>query len=191
MTNPNLPFPRGTTAGVTATTDLVELEGKEYLVFDPDYGQYVMLKCVRNDSGIALEAKRLVTFQSGYYGKRIDGYARLPATESYPIDEEMGSATVPDNDLCYIVVKGPCLVKTSLGGNAENVLTALDYVMSITAATSQCTTAGRLIAATYAITGNTAVTQLKEIMGALGRCITARTTDNTNTDTLVHIGLKW
>lgn len=191
----NLPFARGSTffAGGTANaTDGANLEGKEYIAQDENVlNSHIVLKIVRNVSGIALESKRLVLYKAGKEGLQVDGYARLPADWCFPVDDKYGGMTIGNNDLFFIVVSGLCLVKTSLAGNAENVLTVGDYVMSVTAATSQATTAGRLGNGTFAITGNTGPGLAKDLNNQIGKNLTTRTTNNTNTDTLVNVGRRW
>lgn len=192
----NLPFPRGSTFYGNGTPNLTDvgaiaLEGKEYLVQDSNVGDgTVVLRVVRNVSGTALAAKRLVRFQSGYEGRRVDGYGAVQNQWTYPVDDAYGSQTIANNDLFYVVVRGPCLINSSLAG-ADTNWSVGDYVACCTAATSQATTAGRLAQGTCAITGNTGPGIMKDIRNQIGRALTAATTNNTNTDTLVDVGWLW
>lgn len=194
-----LPFAIGSTAGVTASTDLIELEGAEYEVELRDYSQNpaprygyldgarLRLKVVRNVSGIALLPGRVAVFKAGYEGAQIDGYTCTTAQQGYPIDPYLPSAGCPNNDLCYIVIEGPCLIKSPLTGNGDNVWSAGDVLVAITAATSQATTAGRLIA--QDLTGATALLA-KQVQNRIGAAISAATTAETNTNKMVYVK-KW
>jgi len=199
----NPPFERGETFynGATITaTDLggVNLEGMEWVFNDvnPNTGavrseKYVRCRCVRNTSGIALLPKRLVRFEQDAsnpdeYGRRVDGYTTTTAEEGYPVDEYLGTAGVPANDLFWIIVGGPAVVLSSLSDMTADV-TSGDWVVAITAATSQATTAGRFN--TQVLTGATSLLAL-QIMNRIGRALSAGTTANTNTDFLVEVG-KW
>ena len=191
MFGDTLPWARGFDPQSSwAAGDQAGLEGKEYIVWDETYSAFVRLRIVRNSAGIALEGKRLVTFKAGKLGTEVDGYARRPAAHCYPIDHTY-TTTMPANSLMYIVVEGPTLILTGLAGDATNVFSADDFVMCLTGATSQATTAGRIGAGTFAITGNTAPTLVAEIFGQLGRALTARTTANTNSGTLVMMKGRW
>lgn len=204
-----LPFPRGQTfyqnaaAGPNLTdTSGLTLEGTVWVVGDADslpigpgtpqpaYNQgQIWLAVVRNTSGIALQAKRLVKFQATFFRRRVDGYAFTTTQPCFPVDDQYGSQTIANNDLFYIVVKGPCLVQTSLNGDATNVLNEGDIVVNTTAASSQATSAGRIALRDFSAA---TTLQLQGIFDSVGRAMTARTTANTATDTLVRVGnLMW
>lgn len=185
-----LPFDRGATLGVSSTSDGTQHEGKVVWFDDKTYGLGpIKLRCVRNVSGIALQSKRLVTFQTGYLGKRVDGYADVASSEHcYPVDDAYGSVTIANNDLFWIVEDGPCLIKTALPADATNLIPEGSFVVCATAATSQATTAGRIRAID---TAAATTLQLEGLLNHVGRALTARTTANTNTDTLVYVRRAW
>lgn len=201
----NPPFKRGEFAPVGDDGSLAfpYLEGREYLFEDNDprstsgssasrTGRMVRCRLVRNVSGAALLPKRLVTFQAtaGRYGARVDGYADTTAEHCYPVDEYLPASGVPNNGLFYIVVEGPAVVLTDIAASANNVITVGMNLISLTAATSGATTAGRVspIGIDAGTTANS--TNADRIVNRLGRALTARTTGNTNSDVLVDIG-KW
>jgi hypothetical protein len=194
----DLPFPRGSTISDNGletpdATLATNLEGQEYVTEDRGSGgadrtgRPVVLRVVRNVSGGNLLPKRLVTFQknAGVYGSRVDGYATVTADVAYPVDEHLPAAGVANNDLFYIVVEGPALVLTDLAGGANNVINAGDVLVSLTAATSGATTAGRV--AVQDLTGATAVLG-KQIKNRIGYALTAATTGETGKSILCDIG---
>ena len=190
------PWGRGSTYYNGETIDTNDLggknlEGKEFVFEDTEYGtgESVRVRVVRNASAGALLPGRLVSFQSTYIGKRVDGYADTLAELSFPVDELLPSAGVPANDLFYIVVKGPALCKTDLSGDANNVINAGDILVSQTAATSGATTAGRVIATTVAATTANDLDVLKASLNYVGRAMSAKTTANTNANVLVNVKL--
>lgn len=197
----NPPFDRGSTyynGEAINVNDLGHpgLEGKEYTFEDNSpsnsfpsrgLGLPVVCRVVRNVSGIAILPRRLVTLSAaGFLGMRCDGYADVTAEGPvFPVDEYLPAAGVPNNDLFYVVVKGPALVKTSLAGNAENVIAVGDGMVALTGATSGATTSGRMNR--QDLTGAT-VPLASQIQNRFGRAMSARTTANTDSDTLVLVG---
>jgi hypothetical protein len=140
---------------------------------------------VRNVSGLTLTSKRLVTWQADYRGKRVDGYARLTATNiAGVVDEHIGTQGVRNGDLFWLTVGGPTLIKTDLAGGANNLIPEGTVLVSLTAATSGATTAGRV--APQDLTGATAVLGA-QIQNHVGRAMSAKTTANTNADILVDL----
>lgn len=191
-----------TAADVAATK---HLEGQEKVFEDIDYsagpftrtlrsGRKVRCRCVRNNSGIALLPKRLVTMEAtaGDWGKRVDGYADVNAERAYPVDEFLVSTGVPVDDLFWIVVEGPAMCSTALEANGDNVIAVGDRLTSQTAATSGATTAGRvkkqaaLSAATSGVVDFTTI--FAEGTQYVGSALSAKTTANTAADILVDIG---
>ncbi len=174
----------------------VGLEGTEAMFDDVDpapNGAVVIprsgrkKKCilVRNVSGLTLERRRLVRWQAGFVNKRVDGYVNTDfAQAAGVVDEALSTAGVPNHDLFWLEVQGPCLVRTALEGNANNSFAEGQPLVALTAATSGATTAGRFqpFAAT---TGTTQA--MSGAINMIGRAMTARTTGNTNMDTLVHL----
>lgn len=194
----SLPFERGQTAstGLSSVdaTVLDNLEGHEFVVEDvnPATGvvrtsRPVRLRLVRNKAGFALLPKRLVSFRAsaGVYGSHVDGYADTTAEHSVPVDEYLPSTGVADNDLFYVVIEGPALCLTDLAGGANNLFSAGDNLVALTAATSGATTAGRV--APQDLTGATSTLAL-QVQNRIGRALTAKTTGNTNADVLIDRG---
>lgn len=183
-----MPFPRGSSYGVTDETLAVHLEGREYEVQDQRYGTNltVRLRVVRNRSGATLSGKRLAQFAAtaGKDSIEVSGYAKVDSTKAFVIDD-VGSQAIPDKDLFYVVVSGPCLVKTSLEGGATNVVAVGDLLHALTAATTGATTAGRVQPAV--LTGATSVLA-NQIANVVGRAMSAKTTANTNADLLINAG---
>lgn len=193
-------FGRGETAGATAVTDMVELEGYEKWFPDLDYSQrgvkprrtnrMVLCRIVRNNSGIALLPKRLgrIEATAGQGRCRVDGYATTTAARGYPIDEFLPATGVADKDLFWIVLKGPAIVKTGLTTLGATIAVG-DMVVAQTAATSQATTAGRADARTFTSTAATGVGLQAMLENAIGYCLSAVTSDNTDSNLLVDVNL--
>ncbi len=138
----------------------------------------VICRLMRNHSGITIQRRRLVTHASGYWNKRFDGYATLDnaANVAGVVDEHLNSTGVVDHDMCWVVVNGPTLVRTPLGADATNVFEEGTLLLALTAATSQCTTAGR-VQPFYDTSSVTVATN--QIKGILGVALSAKTTANT------------
>jgi len=197
------PFKRGSTpyeGGTIDTNDLVgvQWEGQEWIFNDvnPHTGvqrteSQVRCRAVRNVSGITLLPGQLVQFSTtaGVYGTRVIGYSNATAGEGYPVDEYLSSTTgCPNNDMCWIVIDGPAVIKTTMAGDAGNLIPVGSWVVAATAAAStHSTTAGRV--EVQVLTGATALLA-NQVQNRVGRALTARTTANTNTDTLYYVG-KW
>lgn len=200
----NVAFPRGSTHYNGQTIDTndygnsVSLEGVVHIFpnNDPSVtalsarrdGGTVTAICVRNVSGIALLPGRIPVWKSGYEGRRVDGYVTTEAAQAAGVvDDQLPSAGVPNGDLFWLIVKGKVLVKTGLTGASDALTISVgNKVVAATAATSQATTAGRMKVADF--TGATAVLA-GQINNAIGRALTARTTNNTDTNTLVELDL--
>ena len=185
----DLPFERGKTffGGLTAnTTDGAWLEGKEYQIEDTNNGTnaYVRLRATRNKSGFALAPKRLVAYGGNNLLGQGAGYANVNPQVVAGVVDDQYTGTVADQDLFYMVVEGPCLVKTPLEANANNVINVNDYLVNTTGATTGATTGGRGI--TQVLTGATAPLA-NNIQLTWGRAMSAATTANTDADLLVSV----
>jgi hypothetical protein len=142
------------TADSTATVSKA-IEGIKKVFKDLDYagtagaaskaprsGGEVECILVRNASAISLLPSRVCVWKTNNQGKQVDGYSSLDSGQvAGVVDEWLPTAGVATNDYFWLVRKGPCLVRKSLDANA---LVKDDYVIAITAATSQATTAGRI-----------------------------------------------
>lgn len=192
--NENAPFDRGT---VDSASALDTLRGKTFTFEDINLnpstpgakptrtGKYVTVMLVKNGSGFTILPKRLVVMSTvaGEYGI-VKGYARLTATgPCFPVDEYIPAAGVPDGSYFFVVVGGPALVLTGIADMSADVAVG-DRVVALTAVTSGATTAGRI--APIDLTGATALLA-NQILNFIGQAMTARTTQNTNTDMLVDV----
>lgn len=199
-----MPFqepPIGRGEVMASTDDGARWEGAIKLFDDIDYSASGVkplrsnhkVKClfVLNNTGAALLPKRSVPLSgvaAGRYGKEVaDGYVEegsgaAGAEQGYVVDEFLPSAGVADGEWFWLVIEGPTLALTSLAGDAENVISVNDKLVALTAATSQATTAGRVISSG----GATSVLALDELRH-IGRALSAKTTDNTNNDILVYV----
>lgn len=192
MYSDQLPFARGKTFGGTGATDAAHLLGQEWIVEDKDpsdatkkrSNRLVHLRAVRNSSGAALLPKRLTRFKSSTYNGEVDGYTRLTA-EFFAgvVDEFLPSAGVASTDVFYIVVKGPSLCLMPLSNLSADVAQG-DILVSITAATSGATTAGRV--SHDDLTGATALLA-EQIINRIGRAMSTALTNDTNTNLLVDV----
>jgi hypothetical protein len=210
------PFARGTTFhDVDGTIDLnnlggINLEGKEFVFEDNDpraqpgssstrTGRPVRCRIVRNLSATTLFGKYLALqgVTAGKVSSYISGLVAVGATRGFPIDEYLGPAGVRNGDLCYVVIEGPALLRTSLAANAENVINIGDTLVALTAATSGATTAGRVIVRNTTLTNVTAAANFdgsvfaNNIQNRIGMALSAATTANTNSDILVDVGKVW
>lgn len=150
-------------------------------------GDTVTCRLVRNSSGITLAAKRVVKWKSGYRNLRVDGYCSVDFENvAGVVDDKIPSSGVADGDLFWLMQRGPALVKTSLGGNATNVITEGSILAALTSAASTSTTAGRVqqVAATSSVTA-----AIDGYSNRIGRAMSAKTTANTNADVLVDLDL--
>ena len=200
----NPPFSLGSTWHNGGTIDAnnlqdTHLEGQEWVFDDVDLSSSSGAKptrtpfkkrgcIVRNASGIAILPNRAVTWQAtaGNYGKRVDGYCDLTNEKVAGIvDDFLPTAGCPNNDMCWLIVEGPVNVLTDLANGVNNNIAIGDLIGALTAVTSQATTAGRM-----GLLGNTSgatVPLFESANNVLGRALSARTTNQTNTATLVYV----
>lgn len=182
------------TADSTATVSLA-IEGIKKVFKDLDYtgtagvfakaprsGGEVECILARNASAISLLPGRVCVWKTNKQGKQVDGYVSLDAgLVAGVVDEWLPSTGVPTNDYFWLVRKGPCLVKKSLDGNS---LVKDDYVIAITAATSQATTAGRI---TSILSTSNQTYAMSAALNRLGLAMS--TTATTNADVLVYLDI--
>lgn len=183
------------------------LEGKEYEFEDGTSGTgvenqgygtgfYVKVRCVRNNSGVNILPGQLCYFTTTYvdgstvkpYGMVIGGVTHTLAQNCYPADEFLPPAGVPQGDLFYIVVEGPCLLE--LTANTVNVATtAGQKVVSATDASSTGPGAGCIVPQSINETTDTDnVLNANLIQNAIGRAMSSATSNATATKILVDIG---
>ena len=149
----------------------------------------VLCELVRNVGAATLLPKRLVKYAAGYVGRRVDGYTcvnyNTGEIAAGVIDEHLTNGC-PVNDMCWITVSGPTLIKTSLGADGTNVFSEGTKLVALTAATSGATTSGRV--QPYEETSSVTVAQ-QQLLNILGVALSAKTTANTNVDMLVDMRL--
>jgi len=153
-------------------------------------GSMVTCKLVKNSSGIALLPGYIVKYKASTKETEVDGYTNVTNERGAGVvDEWLPAAGVPDNDVFWIVVEGPTLLKTSLAADAENVFTEGEYLGALAAATSQATTAGRPVGIDIgSTTGTTAI--VSGLANKVGYALSAATTANTNSDLLAYVQFR-
>lgn len=207
------PFGRGETLYNGGTIDTNNLDGTQYegmvKVFEDVLysavgikpgrgvaaGKKVACRLMRNLSGITLFAKRLVQIDPASPG-RILGNQVVNFGESYPVDEFLPAAGVPNGDLFFLVIGGPALVLTPMTG-AEFISTSIAAGALIGAGT---TNGGSTATGTTAPAGRgcgisiialTTAAQFLDLsnicINYVGKAITAMTSGQTNADMLVDV----
>jgi hypothetical protein len=144
---------------------------------------------VRNAAGVNLLPGRVAKWEDEV-ARTVGGYTTLTAEYAAGvIDPRLPSAGVRDGDLFWLIRRGPCLLKTALEGDANNVINAGDILYALTAATSQAITAGRVQpwAGTQTSTSTTDGTGSKIVFNNFARALSAKTTANTNADLLARV----
>lgn len=170
----------------------------------------VRLRACRNLTGVTVYAKLLAVLSrdtrtnyasgtgaptptAGVSGStRFRELARLGASASvsparcYPIDEFLLSSGCVANDICWVVLKGPAVCKTSLANMATDIAVgdALVAVTATTAAATDATTGGRVHPLDLVVT----TAPDNSISRVIGLAMTALLTNTTNTDVLVDVG---
>jgi hypothetical protein len=164
------PFALGQTLGVSSTADGVGWVGavKTFPDVDPATGRIRSNRlktciAVRNVSGVALLPRRVVTFKSGSFTE-VDGYTRLTdAASAGVVDEHLPASGVANNDVFWVTVSGPTLVKL---GPAQEAAADTSLVALTAAASTSSTTAGQAQTAAATFLQN----------GYIGRALSAGTT---------------
>lgn len=103
-----------------------------------------------------------------------------------PLDEFLPSSGCVANDICWGVMSGPAIVKTSLANMSADITVgdALVAVTATTAAATDATTGGRVH-----VVDLVATTHSDNILSrVIGLAMTALLTNTTNTDCLVDVG---
>jgi hypothetical protein len=200
-----IPFPRGRSAAQGTTIDSGDLQGvhlEGQIVYLPDTDPSdtkkrrsqsdVVAKVVRNVSGESLLPKRLVTYSSGFHGKRVGGYS--VEVDQFNIagvvDDHLPSTGVQNNDLFYVIIGGPVLVTTSASAMTNHASAQGAVVYAQTASNSTgatgTTTAGR-------ITGISATTDqgedLSHVVTPIGVAKSAIAAGDTAQDKLIDVKL--
>ena len=188
----NLPFKKGETlygatvgGSVPSSGANYNFIGQEYTYDDPTTHAQVVLRAVKNESGIALYGQQPVVLNSA--GTKILGYARLPDSRWVVLDDSLPSTGVAANDVCFVVVRGPCTVKTA----GANLLAIVDGDMIVAATAANSTAAGTTAAGVNKIGALAAATDASTINnGVMARAISAATTNNTQTGIRVRMDAR-
>lgn len=199
-----IPFPRGRSAAQGTTIDSGDLQGvhlEGQIVYLPDTDPSdtkvrrsqtdVVARVVRNASGISLLPKRIVQYQAAYWGKRVDGYIKATTTPvAGVVDDHLPSTGVQNNDLFYLIVGGPCLVKTT----NTTIVASTQGNPWIGAVTSGASTAD--VSGSHDSGGITGFAETSNVTFAthwlrnkIGVGLSAKVAANTNQDVLVSIDL--
>jgi hypothetical protein len=160
----------------------------------------VTCRLVRNMTGVTLYAKTLVVLDPAN-PNRVTGRARVLFEESYPVDEFLPAAGVPNGDLFWIVLSGPAMVLTPMTGAEFNATSIAlnDFIGAATTnggstAAGSTVPAGRaaaLVPVNVALTTNTQYAQLiRDVTTYVGRAMSAMTSGQTNSNMLVDVGWK-
>lgn len=187
----NLPFAAENTTPLSAPDGTEQNQapfGEIFYAYDKNYGRgLIKLVVLRNASAGAFEPKRLVSFKTLLFGRECDGYADVNPELCVPVWDRHPT-NIAQYQAFYGVLAGPTLVKTGMAADATNVITEGLWVVNGTAVTSGATTAGLIVA----IDTTGATTPLaNQLLTRIGRALTARTTANTRTDTLVQCRVQW
>jgi hypothetical protein len=147
---------------------------------------------VRNTAAFKLLPKRVVKWQSGFRGRRVDGYCAInDEAVAGVVDDAVASDGVAIGDLFWLYRKGPTLFRTALD-TTHSAVAMDDILVALTAATSGATTAGRVYpwtGLTSTVTQTTDGTQSRRTINKIGRAMSATTSGNTNSDILVDLML--
>jgi len=147
---------------------------------------------VRNTAAFKLLPKRVVKWQSGFRGRRVDGYCAVSDEAcAGVVDDAIASTGVEIGDLFWLYRQGPTITRTAL--DTTNSPVAIDdMLVALTAITSGATTAGRVApwtGLTVTVTQTTDGTLSRRLVNRLGRAMSATTSGNTNSDILVDLML--
>ena len=138
---------------------------------------------VRNTAGFNLTPGRSVSWEAGFRGRRVDGYTATTAQEiAGYVDDQLPAAGVANNDLFWLLRKGPALIKTPTVGAA---FAEGDILVALTAATSGADAAGRPAVVVAAATTNTYF----HTVNRAARVMSAMTTAQTDANMLVDLEL--
>jgi len=197
-----LPFERGSSLYNGLTVDTADdygkskgMEGQEFYLTSksPSTSMVrtsqndVKVRIVRNTSGGALAPGRPVTYEAGEWGRRVDAYTGADGEYvAGVVDDHLPAAGVANGDLFYIIVEGPCYVKSpalaaQFHTDGTSGWAAGDVLMSGSSgylkAWDGTATAGETEDGTIST----------NILNVCGRAAVAQATGNTTTDTLVYI----
>jgi hypothetical protein len=178
--------------GVEAEFDDVLVSGASSA---PRSGDNVKARLVRNVSGVTLLGGYAVTYSSTGRLKRVNGYARLLATEvAGVVDPLLVTTGVRDGDLFWLIEDGVVDLKTDVANSATD-FAAGDPVVCATGAAANATTtnvtnvAGKVakFPASWTATQTTDLTASSYNRNTFGIAMSAIVTNSTNTAIRVHV----
>ncbi len=174
-------------------------EGAEYEWMDSQLpgggygtGMNVRCRCVRNSTGINVKPGQLVVLNSVSRvldsatvlpGTGASAIARTTAAHSFPADEFLPTAGVPNGDLFWVVVSGPCLMKSAATGTPTVAVD--DKMVCGTMAGTTTVDAGCVV---QQDTSGATTALATQIQNAIGRAMSALTSGQTSTPVLVNVG---
>jgi hypothetical protein len=156
----------------------------------------VIVRAVRNLTGMAVFGKLLYTLKAGD-PNAVDGLAVSTAQECYPADEFLPAAGCPTNDIFYIVVRGPAILRTPMAGAVfgNTSINQNDVLVSCTTSggsSSAGTTANGGRVQSFSIVAATTIAQITDVINVsqkfIGVALSAITSGQTNSDILVDVG---
>jgi hypothetical protein len=99
---------------------------------------------VRNVSGVTLLPKSLVKWKAGKEFFEVDGYCSVTDERcAGVVDDHLPAAGVADDDIFWLIVKGPCLVISSKSNMSAAPVVGDPVYAQTAAASTFSTTAGR------------------------------------------------
>ena len=146
-----------------------------------------LMRLCRNVSGATLQRRRVVSWAPGHIGRRFDGYTDKDWDQQAAgvIDDRLTSGC-PHNDLCWVCIQGPTLVKNNLEMGDLAAITEGDRLAALTGANSTAEDAGRI--QSYAATNSVTANGLR-ILSIIGRALSSRSSGEPDSDVLCFIDL--
>jgi hypothetical protein len=151
-------------------------------------GKGITAVILRNTSGGTLAPKRIARMDFATAGEAgfetADQYCNVDAQKRPVIVDPFlpAGTTVADDDLFWGVLRGRCLVTTSVVADARNSIAVGDELVGLTSGATTDTTAGRAGGVTA---GGGDTEALNMARNVIGYALSARTTNNTATDILI------
>lgn len=181
------------------------LEGQEFEFEDSQLpnggygtGLTVRVRVVRNSASYNILPGQLCYFGTTRYGDNsavllgtnVAGLANTEAQYCLPADEFLPPAGVRPGDLFFVVVNGPCLLKTAATPASGTVnISVGQKVVSCTGSGTTDGNEGTVIAQDIAsATSDNGLTMAGQINNAIGRAMSATTTTQTGQSILVAVG---
>lgn len=163
-------------------------------------GKPIIAVLLRNQCGFALLPKRMARLKAtaGYsLMEAVDGYSAGTADPRIVgVDSNLPSAGVADKDIFWGILSGPFTVLTPITNTDFGSDIAVgDLLVAATGTTTGVTTSGRLGKPTFvnATAGSTtaALNGFNMAAGIVAKALSARTTDNTASDLLVDLMVRY